>query len=67
MIHSTESFIYYKIIYNNMNEQFVRTIRKTGTSLGVNIPIEIIKLLELKEGDLIKVVIEKIQRSEKHD
>jgi len=40
-------------------EQFLRTIRKTGTSLGINIPPEIIKLLELKKGDIVKIDIEK--------
>jgi len=43
-------------------EQFVRKIRKTGTSLGINVPIEIIQLLKLKEDDIIRVVIEKIKK-----
>lgn len=40
-------------------EEFVRSIRKTGTSLGVNIPIEVIKLLNLKENEIVRVTIEK--------
>ncbi len=43
-------------------EQFVRLIRKTGTSLGINIPKEIIKLLNLKEDDMVRVTIEKIKK-----
>jgi len=44
-----------------MKEQFVRIIRKTGTSLGINIPTEIIKLLKLKENGMVRVTIEKIK------
>ena len=44
-----------------MKEQFIRIIRKTGTSLGINIPIEIIKLLKLKDDDMVRVTIEKIK------
>ena len=49
-----------------MKEQFIRLIRKTGTSLGINIPTEIIKLLNLKEDDMLRVTIEKIKRSGKN-
>jgi len=45
-------------------EQFVRKIRKTGTSLGVNIPIEIIQLLKLKEDDIVRIIIEKIKKGD---
>ncbi len=44
-----------------MEEQFIRKIRKTGTSLGVNVPKEIIDLLELKNGDTVKVILKKIR------
>lgn len=44
-----------------MKEQFIRTIRKTGTSLGINIPKEIIDLMELKKSDIVKVKIQKIK------
>ena len=44
-----------------MKETFVRTIRKTGTSLGINIPTEIIKLLNLKEDNIVRITIEKIK------
>ena len=48
-----------------MKETFVRTIRKTGTSLGINIPTEVIKLLNLKEDNIIRVTIEKIKKGGK--
>ena len=41
---------------------FVRGIRKSGTSLTISIPPEIIKLLNLKEGNFLKIEIEKIKR-----
>ena len=43
-------------------EQFVRKIRKTGTSLGINIPTEILQLLKVKEDDIVRIVIEKIKK-----
>ncbi|MFH1358451.1 MAG: hypothetical protein ABIH37_01020 [archaeon] len=43
-----------------MKEKFVKTIKKSGTSLGINIPSEIVKLLKLKEGNFLRVEIEKI-------
>lgn len=43
-------------------EQFVRLIRKTGTSLGINIPTEIIRLLSLKGDDMVRVTVEKIKK-----
>lgn len=43
-------------------EQFIRKVRKTGTSLGVNIPPEIIELLSINENDIVRVVIEKVER-----
>jgi len=48
-----------------MEEKFLRIIRKTGTSLGINIPTEIIKLLKLKEDDMVRVAIEKVEKSKK--
>lgn len=48
-----------------MKEAFVRTVRKTGTSLGINIPKEIIKLLNLKEDDFVRITIEKIKKGGK--
>ncbi len=41
--------------------KFIRTIRKGGTSLAINIPPEIIKLLKLKEGDIVEVEIKKLE------
>ena len=43
-------------------EEFIRYIRKTGTSLGVNIPLEIIKILSLKENEIVRVTIKKIKK-----
>ena len=48
-----------------MEEKFLRIIRKTGTSLGINIPTEIIKLLRLKEDDMVRITIEKVGKSKK--
>jgi len=48
-----------------MKEQFIRIIRKTGTSLGINIPIEIIKLLKLRDDDMVRVTIEKVGKLKK--
>ena len=44
-----------------MKERFIRTVRKSGTSWAVNIPVEIVKLLDIKEGDVLRVEIEKIK------
>ena len=44
-----------------IKEEFVRYIRRTGTSLGINIPFEVIEVLELKEKELVKVLIRKIE------
>lgn len=42
-----------------MKEQFLRTIIKNGGSLAINIPKEIVKLLNLKDGDIVKIELEK--------
>ena len=47
-------------------EEFVKYIRKTGTSLGVNIPLEVIKILNLKENEIVRVTIERIKKSGKN-
>ena len=44
-----------------VKEKFIRSIRKSGTSFAINIPPEIIKILGLKESDMIRVEIEKIK------
>jgi len=46
-----------------VKEQFVRSVRKSGTSLAINLPSDIVKLLKLKEGDIVRVEIEKIKCS----
>ncbi len=45
-----------------MKEKFVKIIRKSGTSLAVNIPIEIIGILDIKSGDTVRVEIELIKK-----
>ncbi|MFH1209535.1 MAG: AbrB/MazE/SpoVT family DNA-binding domain-containing protein [archaeon] len=42
-----------------MKEQFIRVVRKSGGSLSVNLPKEIVKLLNLKDGNIVKIIIEK--------
>lgn len=44
-----------------MKERFVKSIRKSGTSLAIHVPAEIVKLLSLKEGDVLRVEIEKVK------
>jgi len=44
------------------NKIFIRTVRKSGTSFAVNIPPEIINLLEIKEGDIVEVEIKKLKK-----
>lgn len=43
-----------------MKEKFVKTVKRNGTSLAINIPSEIVKLLRLKEGTFLRVEIEKM-------
>ena len=43
-------------------EEFIRRLRKSGTSLAINLPTEIIELMKLKKDDILKVRIEKINR-----
>ena len=42
-------------------EEFLKHIRKTGTSLGINIPPEIIKILKLRENEIVRVTIETVK------
>ncbi len=44
-----------------MKEKFVKSVKKSGTSLAINIPSEIVKLIKIKEGDFLRVEIEKIR------
>ena len=41
---------------------FIRKIRKSGTSLAINIPSEILEILDLKEGDIVEVEIKKLEK-----
>jgi len=36
-------------------------VKKSGTSLAINIPSEIVKLLKLKENDFLRIEIEKLK------
>ncbi len=38
----------------------IRKIRRNGTSLAINIPKEIIEIMDIKEGQLIEIEINKI-------
>ena len=40
--------------------KIIRKIRKSGTSLAVNIPKEIVEIMKLKEGNLVEVEIKKL-------
>lgn len=46
-------------------EAFLKHIRKTGTSLGVNIPLEVIKILGLKDNEIVRVTVEKVKKDGK--
>lgn len=43
-----------------MKKSFVRKVRKSGAVLVVTIPKEIIDELKIKEGDYIKVTVERV-------
>ncbi len=43
-------------------EQFIRTVRKNGASLAVNLPKEIVELLNIKNGDMLRIEVEKIEK-----
>jgi len=45
-----------------MREKFIKIIRRGGTSLSIHIPSEIVELMNLKEGDMLRVDIEKIRK-----
>ncbi len=42
------------------NYKIVKRVRKSGTSLAINIPKEIIEIMNIKEGELIEIEIRKI-------
>lgn len=44
-----------------MKEKFIRAVRKSGTSLSINLPTEVIRILKIKKGDLLRIEIEKIE------
>ena len=55
------TFIYYLILYNNMKERFVKVVRKNGSSFAINLPIEIVKIMDIREGSILRVEIEAIK------
>ena len=44
-----------------MKEKFVKSVKRNGSSLAINLPVEIVKLLKVKEGDFLRIEIEKIK------
>ncbi len=44
-----------------MKEKFVKIVRKNGDSLAINIPKEVIDIMKITEGDIIRVEIEKVK------
>jgi antitoxin component of MazEF toxin-antitoxin module len=50
-----------------MEANFIRRVRKSGSSNCINIPVEIVKLLNLEEGELVKVTIEKVRKEVNYD
>ncbi|HIH04828.1 TPA: AbrB/MazE/SpoVT family DNA-binding domain-containing protein [Candidatus Woesearchaeota archaeon] len=46
-----------------MAEQFIKSARRTGTSLGISIPKEIVELLGIGEGDFVRISIEKVKKN----
>ncbi len=41
--------------------KIIRKVRKSGSSLAINIPKEIVEILKIKEGENVEVEIKKIQ------
>lgn len=41
--------------------KIIKKIRRSGTSLAVNIPVEVIELLKIKENDLVEIEIKKLK------
>jgi len=39
----------------------IRKIRKSGTSLAINIPKEVVEIMKIKEGEMIEVEVRKIR------
>lgn len=39
----------------------IKKVRKSGSSLAINIPKEIVEVLKIKEGENVEVEIKKIQ------
>jgi len=40
--------------------KLIRKVRKTGTSIGINLPKEVVEFMKIKEGDTVEIEIRKI-------
>lgn len=40
----------------------IKNVRKSGTSLAINIPKEITEIMKIKEGEMIEIEIRKISK-----
>ncbi len=45
-----------------MSEQFIKIVRKNGSSLAINLPKEVVELLNIKDQDIVRVSLEKVDR-----
>ncbi len=41
-----------------MVESFLKEVKRNGNSLAINIPKDVVKLMELKKGNVVRVSIE---------
>jgi antitoxin component of MazEF toxin-antitoxin module len=41
--------------------KIIKKVRKNGTSLAINIPSEIIEVMNIKEGEAVEIEIKKIK------
>ena len=44
-----------------MEQEFIAILRRSGNSLCVTVPNQVIKLLELKDKDMLKIRIKKVR------
>ncbi len=44
-----------------MKEKFIKIVRKNGDSLAINIPREVVTLMNLKEGGMVRIEIENVE------
>ena len=46
-------------------ERFLRTVRKSGSSLAVHIPPEVASVMSIKEGDMVRIEINLIKNTKR--